>query len=105
MANSQLHAAKNAKNDEFYTQYEDIEREINAYVEYNKGRLKYLMNKNKAENSNRVNDNSNKSNNIILGTIFLTGLKSLFSLVDKKETPNYSKYTNEEINNSNLEDW
>lgn len=36
MANSQLHAAKNAKNDEFYTQYEDIEREINAYVEYNK---------------------------------------------------------------------
>jgi len=77
----------------------------NAYVEYNKGRLKYLMNKNKAENSNRVNDNSNKSNNIILGTIFLTGLKSLFSLVDKKETPNYSKYTNEEINNSNLEDW
>ena len=77
----------------------------NAYVEYNKGRLKYLMNKNKAENSNRVNDNSNKSNNIILGTIFLTGLKSLFSLVDKKETPNYSQYTNKEINNFDLEDW
>lgn len=56
----------------------------NAYGEYNKGRLKYLMNKNKVENSNRVNDNSNKSNNIILGTIFLTGLKSLFSLGDKK---------------------
>lgn len=56
----------------------------NAYVEYNKGRLKYLMNKNKAENSNRVNDNSNKSDNNILGTIFLTGLKSLFSLGDKK---------------------
>ncbi len=56
----------------------------NAYGEYNKGRLRYLMNKNKEENSNRVNDNSNKSNNIILGTIFLTGLKSLFSLSDKK---------------------
>ena len=49
------------------------------------------------KNSNRVNDNSNKSNNIILGTIFLTGLKSLFSIVNKKETPNYSKYTNKEI--------
>jgi hypothetical protein len=36
MANSQLHAAKNAKNDEFYTQYEDIEREMNAYIEFNK---------------------------------------------------------------------
>lgn len=32
--NSSLHAAKNAKNDEFYTQYSDIEAEMNAYVEY-----------------------------------------------------------------------
>ena len=29
-------AAKNSKNNEFYTQYEDIQREINAYVEYKK---------------------------------------------------------------------
>lgn len=29
-----LGAAKNAKNDEFYTQYSDIEAEMNAYVEY-----------------------------------------------------------------------
>lgn len=35
MANKLLSAAKNAKNDEFYTQYEDIQREINAYLEYN----------------------------------------------------------------------
>ena len=27
--------AKNAKNDEFYTQYHDIEKEISAYLEYN----------------------------------------------------------------------
>lgn len=33
---SVLHAAKNAKNDEFYTRYEDIESEMNAYIEYNK---------------------------------------------------------------------
>lgn len=35
MANQNLTNAKNAKNDEFYTQYHDIEKEINAYVEYN----------------------------------------------------------------------
>lgn len=34
MANSNLHNAKRAKQDEFYTQWEDIEREMNAYLEY-----------------------------------------------------------------------
>lgn len=35
MAQSNLSQAKNAKNDEFYTQYHDIEKEMNAYIEYN----------------------------------------------------------------------
>jgi len=35
MANSKLFKAKNAKNDEFYTQYRDIEKEIMAYIEFN----------------------------------------------------------------------
>lgn len=35
MAHSNLTKAKNAKNDEFYTQYHDIENEINAYLEFN----------------------------------------------------------------------
>lgn len=35
MANSNLAAAKNAKNDEFYTQYPDIQKEINAYLDFN----------------------------------------------------------------------
>ncbi|TAH03073.1 MAG: DNA methyltransferase [Sphingobacteriales bacterium] len=35
MANSNLSKAKNAKNDEFYTQYQDIEKEILAYLEFN----------------------------------------------------------------------
>ena len=35
MANENLSAAKEAKNDEFYTQYYDIELEMNAYLEYN----------------------------------------------------------------------
>ena len=34
MANTNLSNAKNAKNDEFYTQFYDIEKEINAYLEY-----------------------------------------------------------------------
>ena len=34
-AKSGLSAAKSAKNDEFYTLYEDIQKEINAYLEYN----------------------------------------------------------------------
>jgi hypothetical protein len=35
MANTNLSNAKKSKNDEFYTQYRDIEKEISAYIEYN----------------------------------------------------------------------
>ena len=35
MANKKLSDAKIAKNDEFYTQLADIQREVNAYLEYN----------------------------------------------------------------------
>jgi hypothetical protein len=35
MASSNLTEAKRAKNDEFYTQYADIEKEISAYLEFN----------------------------------------------------------------------
>lgn len=34
MANHNLASAKTAKNDEFYTQYHDIEAEMNAYLQY-----------------------------------------------------------------------
>jgi len=34
MANTNLANAKTAKNDEFYTQYADIQKEINAYLDY-----------------------------------------------------------------------
>jgi hypothetical protein len=34
MANSNLTSAKKAKNDEFYTQYADIQKEIQAYLDY-----------------------------------------------------------------------
>lgn len=36
MANTNLSAAKKAKNDEFYTQFPDIQKEIEAYLEYDK---------------------------------------------------------------------
>lgn len=36
MANKNLSAARKAKNDEFYTQFQDIQREVEAYVEYDK---------------------------------------------------------------------
>ena len=35
MANKNLTRAKKEKNDEFYTQYDDIQKEIEAYLEYN----------------------------------------------------------------------
>ena len=35
MNNKNLHNAKISKNDEFYTQYTDIQKEIDAYLEYN----------------------------------------------------------------------
>ena len=34
MANVKLSDAKKARKDEFYTQYFDIEREVNAYLDY-----------------------------------------------------------------------
>lgn len=40
MANSNLTSAKRAKNDEFYTQYADIQKEIEAYLEYDKDTFK-----------------------------------------------------------------
>jgi len=45
MANNNLTQAKKAKNDEFYTQYGDIQKEMEAYVEYDakvfKGKVVY----------------------------------------------------------------
>ena len=40
MANNNLNSAKNTKNDEFYTQFSDIQKEIEAYIEYDKNTFK-----------------------------------------------------------------
>lgn len=39
--NKNLHKAKREKNDEFYTRYEDIEKEITHYWDYLKGKWVY----------------------------------------------------------------
>lgn len=41
MANTSLHAAKNAKNDEFYTRLEDINEEMNHYEDKFRGKVIY----------------------------------------------------------------
>lgn len=45
MANQSLTSAKRAKNDEFYTQYNDIQKEIEAYLDFDpntfKGKVVY----------------------------------------------------------------
>lgn len=40
MANSNLTNAKKAKNDEFYTQFSDIQKEVESYLEYNQNTFK-----------------------------------------------------------------
>ena len=42
MRNNNLHKAKVAKNDEFYTLYEDIEKECHHYIEQFKDQWIYL---------------------------------------------------------------
>lgn len=41
MGNQNLHKAKDAKNDEFYTTYEDIKKELVNYAKYFKGKVIY----------------------------------------------------------------
>lgn len=40
MANNNLTNAKKAKNDEFYTQFSDIQKEVESYLDYNKNTFK-----------------------------------------------------------------
>ena len=41
MANDSLNKAKKAKNDEFYTQLSDIEKEMAHYKDFFKGKIVY----------------------------------------------------------------
>ena len=41
MSNTNLRTAKKSKNDEFYTQYTDIEKEMRYYKDFFKGKVVY----------------------------------------------------------------
>ena len=47
--NVKLNKAKKDKNDEFYTQYADIEKEIGAYLSFNPDLFKDVRDINKAD--------------------------------------------------------
>ena len=52
--NTNLHRAKNTKNDEFYTRFEDIEKELKYYKDFFKGKVVYC-NCDRADGENRSN--------------------------------------------------
>ena len=52
--NTNLHRAKNTKNDEFYTRIEDIEKELKYYKDFFKGKVVYC-NCDRADGENRSN--------------------------------------------------
>ena len=52
--NTNLHHAKNTKNDEFYTRLTDIEKELNNYKDFFKGKVVYC-NCDRADGENRSN--------------------------------------------------
>ena len=51
--NTNLHHAKKAKNDEFYTRIEDIEKELKYYKDFFKGKVVYC-NCDRADGENRT---------------------------------------------------
>ena len=69
--NTNLNIAKNTKNDEFYTRFEDIEKELNNYKDFFKDKVVYC-------NCDRV-DGENRSNFFVYFTKYFKefGLKRL----------------------------
>lgn len=80
--NRNLHTAKSVKNDEFYTRFEDISKEVTHYKEFFKDKVVYC-------NRDRV-DGDNRSNFFVyFATYFeILGLKRLISLIEKRNVAN-----------------
>jgi len=88
--NTNLHKAKTAKNDEFYTQLSDIERELGHYKEYFKGRVVFCNCDDPQE--------SDFWQYFSLNFEFL-GLKKLISTHFEIEVPSYKLEIVRDINN------
>lgn len=72
--NSNLHNAKRAKNDEFYTQLTDIEKEMRHYVDFFKGKVVYC-NCDDARESNFFKYFSDRFEELGLKKLITTGYK------------------------------
>ncbi len=73
--NTNLHNAKNAKNDEFYTQLSDIEKEMAHYKDFFKGKIVYC-NCDDARESNFFKFFSNNFESLGLKKLIATGYKA-----------------------------
>ena len=84
-ANTNLHNAKKAKNDEFYTRYEDIEIEVMEYKEHFQDKIVYLP------------CDSLKSNfwSFFINNFQLFGLKKLIATHYEKDGQSYKVWTND----------
>ena len=89
MANSTLHKAKKAKNDEFYTQMADIEKELYNYIEHFKDKHVFL--------SCDDPEHSNFWKFFELNFTFL-GLKKLTSIHFRSDKPTYKLEMFENVN-------
>ena len=74
--NSNLHNAKKAKNDEFYTQLSDIEKEMAHYKDFFKGKVVYC-NCDDARESNFFKFFSNNFESLGLKKLITTGYKEI----------------------------
>lgn len=113
MAKNNLTSAKKARNDEFYTQYDDIQKEMQAYIDYNpdvfRGKVIYL-NCDDPYESNFFKFFANKFNTYGIKKLIATsyynspvaGTELQFSLLpefpDKKITPKSSAAMSEQTN-------
>ena len=73
--NTNLHSAKKAKNDEFYTQLSDIEKEMAHYKDFFKGKIVYC-NCDDARESNFFKFFSNNFESLGLKKLITTGYKA-----------------------------
>ena len=73
--NTSLHSAKKAKNDEFYTQLSDIEKEMAHYKDFFKGKIVYC-NCDDARESNFFKFFSNNFESLGLKKLITTGYKA-----------------------------
>ena len=89
MANTNLNKAKKAKNDEFYTQLPDIEKELGHYKKHFKNKIVFCNCDDPEE--------SNFWNYFALNFEFL-GLKKLISTHFDKEKPSYKLEIMKDVN-------